>query len=352
MDEFSLLLALHAPQAPPSGNGRDLAAELRGMGFSVEISRNQADTWAAVRDRPPGAVLLVPATEQADSAELLSLLRPGSAGRLPPALVVLTDDPAFLEQRAGEVDDFVSPGETTEHILLRVSFAMARRRARHQLADERASLLRASSTDYKTGLPNDRRFAEICRIECARAVRENHWLGVLMIDLDDFKSINDDHDHEFGDHVLKTLADSLSAGLRPFDTAARKGGDEFAVLLPSADLESASTIAERLRASFADLELNHGEHSTRSSITVGVAAWHPEGDTLFEQVLLDADKALLVAKEAGRNRVSSQPVVPPPLPPSRSGTKAAEAAPVPKRAAPSKTTTKASAKKRTRKPKS
>ncbi len=298
MDAFHLLLALHAPLP-----GRDLAAELRAEGLDPEISRNLADTWAAVRDRPPRAVLLSPVHEDGDSAELLSLLRPADGSRVPPTLLVLTDRPEFLDVRAADIDGFVAPDEPAPRLARRIRHAVARHEARQALAEERESLLRASSTDFKTGLANDRRFAEACRIEHARAIRENHWLGVVMIDLDEFKSINDDHDHLFGDHVLKELADTLRAGLRPFDTPARKGGDEFAVLLPSADLDASRAIAERLRAAFAERELRHGGHRRRATITLGVAAWHPEGETEFEDVLLAADQALLAAKEAGRNRV-------------------------------------------------
>ena len=298
MDELQILLALHAPVP-----GRDLASQLRALGLSVEVSRNQADTWVALRDRPPHAVLLAPSQETGNSAELLSLFRSRAAGAASPAVVVLTDRPGFLDDRAEDIDDFLSPEDSADHIVRRLVYAIARQAARLRLADEKEHLLRASTTDFKTGLANDRQFSEACRIECARAVRENHWLGVLMIDLDHFKTINDQHDHNFGDHVLLKLADTLRDGLRPFDTPARKGGDEFAVLLPSANLESSRTIAERLRASFSALELRQGGHHARSSITVGVAAWHPESEESIEMVLAKADRALLAAKDSGRNRV-------------------------------------------------
>jgi diguanylate cyclase (GGDEF)-like protein len=298
MDEFQILLALHAPLP-----GRDLAAQLRARGFSVEVSRNQADTWAALRDRPPHAVLLAPVRQSGDSTELLSLLSLRAAEDSHPALVVLTDRPDFLDERAGEIDDFLGPDDPAEHIARRLVYAIARQTVRRRLADEKQRLLRASSTDFKTGLANDRQFSETCRIECARAIRENHWLGVLMIDLDDFKAINDQHDHDFGDHVLRQLAETLRESLRPFDTPARKGGDEFAVLLPSADLETACTIAERLRSTFSELEIVHEGHHAHASITIGVAAWHPESEETIGQVLRNADRALLAAKDSGRNRV-------------------------------------------------
>ena len=191
MDELQILLALHAPLP-----GRDLASQLRALGLSVEVSRNQADTWAALRDRPPHAVLLAPVREAGDSTELLSLLRVREGAGAAPALVVLTDRPGFLDERGSEIDDFLGPEDPADHIVRRLVYAIARRASRRRLAEEKDRLLRASTTDFKTGLANDRGFAETCRIECARAVRENHWLGVLMIDLDEFKTINDNHDHE------------------------------------------------------------------------------------------------------------------------------------------------------------
>ena len=312
MDDLTILLALHAPL-----RARDLPREMLdlgpGSGLVLTTTRNQADTWAALRRLQPDAVLLVPCQPQPGSTELASLLRP-PAGASPPALLVLTDQPAYLESHAEVIDDFLSPGDPAELIARRLHFAVARLRSRTKLREEREHLLLASSTDYKTGLANDRQFAEMCRIECARAVRENHALGVLMIDLDNFKDVNDDHDHEFGDLALRKVADTLRDGLRPFDTPARKGGDEFAVLLPNATLSSVRTIAERLRANVEALQLEDRGHSTGITVTIGVAAWHPDDSESFDEALLGADQALLAAKDAGRNQVAvhGEIAVPPP----------------------------------------
>ena len=294
MPPVTVLLALHGAQAPPA-----LADGLRSEGLEVLVTRNLADTWNALREEGPEAVVLVPVDPRARSTELASLLQP-PAGVLPPAVLVLTADPMALTERAEALDDFVHPGESVAHLAARVHFGVARRRAYQRL-------LEASTTDFKTGLANDRRFAEECHIETARAVREGHPLSVLLIDLDDFKAINDEHDHDFGDHALRRLADTLREHLRPFDTPARKGGDEFAVLLPHTSLEQATSIAERLRATVADLQLEHGGHRRKLTITLGVATWHPDRDESIEQVLLAADKALLAAKDGGRNRVGVHP---------------------------------------------
>jgi diguanylate cyclase (GGDEF)-like protein len=141
-------------------------------------------------------------------------------------------------------------------------------------------------------------------METARGLREERPVGVLVIDLDEFKTINDDHDHVFGDYVLRKVAEVLRGALRPFDTAARMGGDEFAVLLPGTTVEAARRIAERLRLAVAALVLRQGGHETGASITIGAASWDPKGDEPFEETLRGADRALLSAKRAGRNRVA------------------------------------------------
>jgi len=290
MARLKILLAQHGRPAPAG-----LLAALRDQGFEVETTRNQADTWIALRAGGHHAVLLMPLGRDPLAPEFSSLL-PGPDGPDAPALLVLTDDPGFLAEHIDRIDEYLSPDDAPGAIAGRVVLGVARRRARERL-------LRESSTDFKTGLPNDRRFAEQCRIECARAEREEHPLSLLLIDLDEFKRINDEHDHDFGDHALRQLADTLRAGLRPFDTPARKGGDEFAVLLPHTSLAQAANIAERLRGSVAQLQLDHGGHRRRLTISLGVATWLPKGGETFEQALLGADKALLSAKALGRNRV-------------------------------------------------
>ncbi|MCB9899617.1 MAG: diguanylate cyclase [Planctomycetes bacterium] len=310
MDALHILLALHDRDLRP-----ELAAELRTRGIRLDVRHNILESFAATRDLRPDAVLLAPLSRDAASPEFQGLMDL-SQDPEGPALVVLTDAPALLEEQGHRIDDFVSSADALEQVVRRLRFVAARRHELRRLHRERVRLERAAGTDFKTGLANDRLFDERCRVETSRAERDQRPLGVLFIDLDDFKRVNDEHDHAFGDHVLSQVAATIQAGLRPFDVAARIGGDEFAVLLPGTELRYARSIAERLRLAVMSLDLEHGGRRARVSITVGASAWMPGGDVGFDAILQGADRALLQAKRLGRNRVG---VYEPDAKPSGSG---------------------------------
>jgi diguanylate cyclase (GGDEF)-like protein len=293
-----ILLALHRPGTPAG-----LAEGLTARGLQVEVTRNMASTWQTVRDGHPEAVLLAPVTQDTESPEFTSLIRLAAGGG-GPALIVLTDRPDFLEERIASIDDFLPLAVDTESAVRRTRFAVARRAAMARLREEREQLRRQSMTDFKTGLFNDRCFAERSREEVSRSRRQNLPLGVLMMDFDAFKAINDEHGHAFGDHALRHFARQLRRNLRNFDIAARMGGDEFAVMLPGARLADTVRVAERLRRAIGVLDLEHGGHRATLSISLGVGAWTPQGEASFEQVVDGADSALLAAKQRGRSRVA------------------------------------------------
>ncbi len=164
----------------------------------------------------------------------------------------------------------------------------------------------ASVRDPLTGLANRRAFERAFRREFERARRANRGLGLVMVDVDHFKSINDELGHDIGDVVLKQIAARLGGVLRETDLVARWGGEEFALLLPDATAGSdvgPLGAAERLRESIAaePFELGHDLASRVVTVSVGLATLTPD-DTAAE-LLRRADQALLKAKAGGRNRV-------------------------------------------------
>jgi len=295
IDTFRVLLALHG-----SSHQDDLETELRARGWHVEVTRNMADTWSTARAGNLDAMVLSPlGSLEAELSSLMALSESPDG----PALLVLTDRPAALEEHAENLDDFLSTADDLDLICRRLRFSIARRRALARMHKDRKSLLRATTTDYKTGLRNDRYFSERCRIDCARSIRDGRCLSLMMLDLDTFKSLNTEFGHPFADEVLAQVGRLLEASLRPFDTAARIGGDEFAILLPDTNLRDAGRIAERLRAQIAGHAFSHGGQTARVKVTIGVAGWDPLRGDSFDDTLRAADTMLLAAKKAGRNRV-------------------------------------------------
>lgn len=153
--------------------------------------------------------------------------------------------------------------------------------------------------DTLTGLKNRRYFAHIFHDECARSQRNSEPLSVLFLDIDHFKQVNDNHGHHFGDVVLKQLGSFLSNHCRAYDTAVRWGGEEFLILLSSADEQIAANFAERLRLGIAS-ELSEAL-SLPVTVSIGLAQYQQD-DTL-ESITDRADQALYHAKATGRNRV-------------------------------------------------
>jgi len=161
-------------------------------------------------------------------------------------------------------------------------------------------------TDALTGSLNRRAIMEQARAELARAERERTSLGLALVDMDFLKETNDKHGHLVGDDVLRLLASTLEKACRLYDKVGRWGGDEFMIVLPNIDHLSAQAIAERLlvRVNEATLSLTDGQE-IRLSVCIGVSAIPPgDGEGMeLEELLRQADSALLQAKQTGRNAV-------------------------------------------------
>jgi diguanylate cyclase (GGDEF)-like protein len=160
-----------------------------------------------------------------------------------------------------------------------------------------------SMRDPLTGLYNRRYLDETMARELPRARRLGESTGVILIDLDEFKRLNDTFGHDAGDNVLERVGDLLRSATRNSDIACRFGGEEFAVILPNATLQVARNRAEAIRSALEAMKLDFGGRALGSlTLSAGVASLPPHGQS-WGDVLQQADRALYVAKQAGRNRV-------------------------------------------------
>jgi diguanylate cyclase (GGDEF)-like protein/PAS domain S-box-containing protein len=172
----------------------------------------------------------------------------------------------------------------------------------------REALRTQSVRDALTGLYNRRYLEEVLAREVRRAARADQSLGILMIDLDHFKSFNDTYGHDAGDAVLRETGTLLTNGIRAEDFVFRFGGEEFVVVLPTADLDSSSARAERLRLQMKELTLLHqGRSMGMLTISVGVAAFPAHGSSPKELMAV-ADAALYNAKHNGRDQIVIAPL--------------------------------------------
>ncbi len=161
-------------------------------------------------------------------------------------------------------------------------------------------LTHQATTDFLTGLGNRRALMEQMPVIRAKAARPEEAVSLILFDLDHFKRINDEYGHDAGDSVLMAIGEAVKDHLRPYDYAARMGGEEFCIVLPGADLAAAESVAERLRLA---VESRVVEPLPKGRITCSFGVAQARPNERLQELLLRADAALYTAKDQGRNVV-------------------------------------------------
>jgi len=174
-----------------------------------------------------------------------------------------------------------------------------------ELAIANAKLQELAITDSLTGVFNRRHLFDLAKKEFARAKRSHNPISAIMLDLDHFKQINDQHGHLIGDRVLQVVAQCLRDNIREIDILGRYGGEEFTILLPDTDLSKAREIAERLHTLIGAQSVLVENESIRVTASLGVANAVDLNNISIEELLARADQALYIAKQAGRNQVEA-----------------------------------------------
>ena len=174
----------------------------------------------------------------------------------------------------------------------------------HEIKKSKENLIQIANTDSLTGISNRREFFITGRKEINRCLRYHSSLSLLLIDLDNFKKINDTYGHSIGDIVLKEFVQFTLNKIRAVDSIARFGGDEFCVLLPDSDNREAVNLAERLRSGIENFSIYTDSGDIQCTVSIGVSSLGKTNKKI-ENLLLEADKAMYRAKASGRNQVES-----------------------------------------------
>jgi len=164
-------------------------------------------------------------------------------------------------------------------------------------------LYESATRDELTGAYNRRHFNERFEQLFSLALRHQKPMGLVLFDLDDFQRINDDHGHAAGDLMLREIVDSIDGELRAGEVLARLGGDELAVLLPTATLEEALMVGERLRRKVETTVVHWGVQRLRTTASFGIGSTSRGRVDSTERLFIEADENLYRAKRAGKNRV-------------------------------------------------
>jgi len=209
----------------------------------------------------------------------------------------------LLEQATQKLSEI---GVSYEEALARARQEKARsQQAIRELEEAKRQLEEMAARDELTGLFNKRAFTEALSLAVKRSIRYKRPLALLMVDIDNFKRVNDTYGHQTGDQVLKDIALAMRQVLRETDLLARYGGEEFVIVLDEASPGETQVLAERVRSAIDHRRFAAGKDRLHVTVSVGGTSVEPGSPDVLEQKLIGcADKALYAAKRAGRNRTS------------------------------------------------
>jgi two-component system cell cycle response regulator len=279
-----------------------MRVELEAAGFKViEAADGEQALRLALAD-PPDVVLLDVEMPVMDGYACLQALKADEATANIPVVFVtglLTAEDVARALKLGGHDYLRKPPESAE-LLARVNAALRVKQLQDELVARAEQLEHVSRTDYLTTLHNRRHMEEHLRMLTSAAKRHGFPLGVLLVDVDHFKQINDEHGHQVGDEVLVHVAQRLRDTTRTEDALGRWGGEEFLVLLPHTGVEEARALGERLRAAVCGAPIVTPAGDVTVTVSIGGAVAVATGG---EELLRLADDRLYAAKAAGRDQV-------------------------------------------------
>jgi len=218
-------------------------------------------------------------------------------------LVTVKDQPEdIMKGIDAGADDYITKPFNTTLLLAKIKAMLRIKSLSEELKKKNKMLEEMAITDGLTGIPNYRYFIDKLEEEVKRGRRYSTPFTLLILDLDNFKEINDTHGHRHGDFVLREVANRLQHGLRETDILARYGGDEFALLLTQTDSEGGRNVADQVLERLAlPIVANSKEHFIEASI--GVVASDTMPPATADELIVAADKALYTAKERGGDQV-------------------------------------------------
>lgn len=285
---------------------------LQREGYRVLTAQNGSEAVEKTQATLPDLVILDVMMPEMDGMEACRLIKENPETRDIPVIFLSARDETEMKV-SGLIlgaNDYISKPFKAEELLARVSVAIRLKRERDQLrtsAEESAARAEVAQeramTDALTGLLNRYGLQHTLAREQSEARRYNRSLSCLVIDLDNFKTINDTYGHAVGDLALQQVASILKEAVRGSDTVFRYGGEEFLVLLPETDLDGAIALGEKIRAAAISRPFGDGERIFNLTLSAGASSLCA-GES-GNDMIARADMALYQAKEEGRNRVES-----------------------------------------------
>jgi two-component system, cell cycle response regulator len=276
---------------------RILTVLLTKQGYVVETAKNGQEALDILQLRPQQIIITDWEMPEKNGLELIQEIRQNQQNRF--TYIILLTARSSVEDLTqafdAEASDFISKPVSPQELLARV-------RAGQRIVELEQNLRQLSENDGLTNVLNRRTFHNQLQREWARSARYEQPLSAVIMDVDFFKRINDEHGHPAGDAVLISVANMLRENCRPSDYICRYGGEEFVVLLPQTDEIGAQRWAERMRLTMAETPIITSDKTLHITASFGVA--EKLEDATNPDTLIDcADQCLLIAKRTGRNKV-------------------------------------------------
>ncbi len=283
--------------------------------------RNYAVTWVLygmsvfrmVKTRPFDVILLDHILPDMDGTRVCTWLKQNEDTKGIPIIMLTAKNTTTDKVHGPEflADDYLAKPYEEAELNIRIYAALRTKtlrdelnKANHELKKMFVKVDMLSVRDPLTGLFNRRRFEEVLASECRRSNRTKTALSCMMIDIDNFKAVNDTHGHGVGDTVIKDMSMIILQNIRDFDTACRWGGEEFVVLLPMTSKVDALKPARRILKSVSDHSFS-GVGDKKITVSIGVADLTGTSIDSANHIVLAADKALYDAKKKGMNRIET-----------------------------------------------
>lgn len=287
-----------------------LDATLRKWGYEVVVACDGLEAWNALKqdDAPRIAILdwVMPGLTGPEVCKRLREHSKGSPSAAYTYLLLLSSKSQredLIEGLESGADDYLTKPFDQHELKVRLRAGTRIIDLQRELLAAREELREQATKDFLTRLWNRSSILDILQRELTRAVRENRQVGVVLADLDRFKSVNDTFGHFAGDAVLREFSRRMLASMRPYDSIGRYGGEEFLIILPGCDESCTASQGERMRAALANEPMVINEAGRLVTGSFGGTSWRPGVPAQAENLIRVADNALYMAKNQGRNKV-------------------------------------------------
>jgi two-component system cell cycle response regulator len=291
-------------------NEKDLrlfAGQMEGLDINVSVARDGEAALQEILSREIDLVLLDIFLPGLDGFEVCQRLKESAETRDIQVVLItcLKDLEGKIKGMELGADDYLIKPVDGRELATRIKALLAKKSYLDRLHTHYEQALSSAISDGLTGLYNQTYLKRFLDLEIKRSLRQGYPTSLLMLDLDDFKALNDRFGHPVGDQVLRETARAIRSAIREVDLAARYGGEEFTVVLPYADRDGARIVGERILAAIRAIPIQGADEPSAETITasIGIAAC-PESGKDVGALIQEADAMLYRAKEAGKNRIA------------------------------------------------